>query len=65
MIGIGKNRYKVLVTIVTLTSILIVNAIAIGTAGHIAFARHYDNTEKYAVSITTTKIFPDYNASCL
>src|SRR5215831_13373173 len=46
MIGIGSND-KALVTIAALASILIVNAIAIGTDGHIALARHYDNTQVY------------------
>jgi hypothetical protein len=47
MIGIGKNRYKALMTITVLASVLIVNAITIGTEGHIALARHYDNTKVF------------------
>jgi hypothetical protein len=43
MISVGKNRYKVLVTITALASILIVNATTIGTGGHIALAHHHDN----------------------
>jgi hypothetical protein len=46
MIGIGKNHIA-LVTIGTLASILLVNAIAIGTDGHIALARHYENTQVF------------------
>jgi hypothetical protein len=39
MIGIRKN-HKALVTIAALASLLLVNIMTIGTAGHIALARH-------------------------
>jgi hypothetical protein len=45
MTSIGKNRYKVLMT-TAFASILIVNAVTIGTAEHIAAARH-DNTNVF------------------
>jgi len=39
MIGIRKN-HKALVTIAALASLLSINIMTIGTAGHIALARH-------------------------
>jgi hypothetical protein len=45
MIGIGKN-HKALVTIATLASILVVNAMSIGIVG-IALARHHDTTKTF------------------
>jgi len=48
MIGIGKNNYKALATIAALASLLIVNAVTIGTGGgHIAFASHHDNIKVF------------------
>jgi hypothetical protein len=47
MIGIGKNHCKVLATIAALASVLIVNAVTIGTGGHIALARDHDNTKVF------------------
>ena len=43
----GKNRYKALITITALASVLIINATAIGSDGHIALARHYDDTQVF------------------
>lgn len=47
MIGIGKDHYKVLATIAALASVLIVNAVTIGTGGHIALARDHDNIKVF------------------
>ena len=64
MISIGKNRYKVLVTIVTLASILIVNAITIGTDGHIALARHYDNIQVFKNSHINVQTHTNQRQDC-
>ena len=45
MTGIGNH--KALVTIATLASILIVNAMTVGTGGHIALARQHDTTKVF------------------
>ena len=46
MIGIGKHHIA-LVTIATVVSILIVDAMTVGTGGHIALARHHDTTKAF------------------
>jgi hypothetical protein len=58
MIGIGKNRYKTLVTITALASVLIINAITTGTDGHIALARHHDNTKVFENNMPFLFSFP-------
>jgi hypothetical protein len=58
MIGIGKNRYKTLVTITAVASVLIINAITTGTDGHIALARHHDNTKVFENNIPFLFSFP-------
>ncbi|MFY9869992.1 MAG: hypothetical protein WAK17_09770 [Candidatus Nitrosopolaris sp.] len=46
MLGIGKD-HKELVAIVALASVLIVDALTIGTDGHIALARQHDDTKVF------------------
>ena len=71
MISIGKklfltrkitNHYKALVAMAALAIVLIVNTVAIGTDGHIALARHYDNTKVFEnshINIKTDRITQD------
>jgi hypothetical protein len=64
MISIGKNRYKVLVTITALASILLVNVITLGTDGHIALARHYDNTKVFENSHINVQTDTNQGQAC-
>jgi hypothetical protein len=64
MISIGKNHYKALVTITALASVLIVNAMAIGTDGHIALARHHDNTKVFENSHINVQTDTDQRQAC-
>jgi len=62
MIGIGKNHYKAIVTIATLTSILIVNAMTIG--GHIALARHQDTIKAFENSYINMQTDTNQGQAC-
>jgi hypothetical protein len=64
MLGIGKNHYKALVTLATLASILIVNAITIGTGGHIALARHHDTTKVFKNGDTNIQTDTNQGQTC-
>ena len=63
MTGIGK-KHEALVTMATLASILLVNAMTIGTGGQIALARHQDTTKAFENSYINVPTDTNQGQAC-